>query len=300
MSGQTRHPGTEALAEFRAGLTGRLRGRKIAAHLAECQECASLDDRLAEVSAVLAAIPPPSLPDEIDRRVTAAISAEAALRGRQAGAPAISGPLAISDPPDSPGEPERDDQPRRPPRRVWSRGVPFYPGLKVPLSALVPALACLLLAFVGYVVSSGPGPARSPVASGRSSTPKPPRISAGAVPGVRPHTLGPAVRGPVTTFVVTASGTNYQRATLGTQVRQRLADSVGSQSGHNGSQPSGTLVGCVFHVTGNVRPSLVDRARYDSKPAYVIAVPGRVWVVAPSCTAADPGLIISAPLSPLS
>jgi hypothetical protein len=301
MSGQTRHPGTEALADFRAGHKNRLSSRKIAAHLAECQDCSSVSDRLGQVSTVLAAIPAPSLPDEVERRITAAISAEAGLRGRQAGAPAISGPLAISDLPGSPGEPEPVDRPRRAPRRGWSRRVPLYPGLKVPLSALIPAAACLLLAIVGYAVSGGPGPAPSPVAGGRGATPQVPRSSsAGAVvPGVRPHTLGPAMRGPAATFVVTASGTNYLRATLGTQVRQQLTGSPSAQPGADETQPSGALVGCVYHVTSNVKPSLVDHATYDSRPVYVIAVPGRVWVVSPSCTAADPGLIMSAPLSQL-
>jgi hypothetical protein len=59
---------------------------------------------------------------------------------------------------------------------------------------------------------------------------------------------------------------------------------------------SGTLVGCVLHLTGNVRPTLVDRATYQGQPAYVIAVPRHVWVVGPGCTATNPDLIASAGL----
>jgi hypothetical protein len=305
MSGQTRHPGTEALADFRAGLTGRLRGRRIAAHLAECQDCASVGDRLAQVSAVLASVPAPSLPSDVERHITAAIRAEAAARSQQAAAPDRLGA------PDRSARPDAPERARPASRRAWSRRIPVFPGLGVPIGALVPALACVL-AVVGYVLSSGPGPSSPSAASGISATPRLPKISAGAViPGERPHTLGPADigsgdngvgEGGVATFVVIASGTNYQAATLGAQVRQQAAayksaDSTSSTAGHNTAKPSGSLVGCVFHVTGNVLPSLVDHARYESKPAYVIATSNRVWVVAPSCTAADPEQITSMALS---
>ena len=284
MSGQTRHPGTEALADFRAGLTGRLRGRRLAAHLAECQECASNSDRLAEVSAVLAAIPAPSLPGDVERQITAAIGAEAAARSQR-----------VADP----DTPERAGRRQQASRRVWSRRIPLYPGRTVPLTALVPALACVVLAIVGFVLSSGPGPSRPAVADGGSTASQPPRISGSTLaPGERPHSVSPAERGPVATFVVIASDTNYQQATLGAQVRQQVA--ARSNTGHNTIKPSGSLVGCVFQVTGNVSPSLVVHARYESKPAYVIAVSNRAWVVAPSCTAADPALITSVALSPVS
>jgi hypothetical protein len=314
MSGQTRHPGTEALADFRAGLTGRLRGRRIAAHLAECQDCASVGDRLAEVSAVLASVPAPSLPSDVERQITAAIRAEATARSQQAAAPDTSAApdrLAAPDRSASPDAPERAERARPASRRAWSRRIPVFPGLGVPIGALVPALACVL-AVVGYVLSTGPGPSGPSAAIGISATPRLPKISAGAViPGERPHTLGPADigsgdsgvgEGGVATFVVIASGTNYQSATLGAQVRQQAAtyksaDSTSSTAGHNTAKPSGSLVGCVFHVTGNALPSLVDHARYESKPAYVIATSNRVWVVAPSCTATDPEQITSMALS---
>ena len=54
------------------------------------------------------------------------------------------------------------------------------------------------------------------------------------------------------------------------------------------------------HLTGGVTPSLVDRASYDGTPAYIIAVPSRVWVVRLGCTAADPQEITSVSLTGLS
>jgi hypothetical protein len=40
----------------------------------------------------------------------------------------------------------------------------------------------------------------------------------------------------------------------------------------------------------------VDKASYDGIPAYIIAVPTRVWVVGRGCTAADTQLIVQARL----
>ena len=49
----------------------------------------------------------------------------------------------------------------------------------------------------------------------------------------------------------------------------------------------------VLHLTGQMRPSLVDRATYQGKPAYVIAVTNWAWVVGTGCTATNPELIAS-------
>jgi len=57
--------------------------------------------------------------------------------------------------------------------------------------------------------------------------------------------------------------------------------------------PSRSLVGCVMHLTGDVRPELVDRATYQSRPAYVIAIPDEAWVVGVACTATRPALMAS-------
>ncbi len=53
-------------------------------------------------------------------------------------------------------------------------------------------------------------------------------------------------------------------------------------------------------LTGGVTPRLVDRATYDGTPAYIIAVPSRVWVVGLGCTAANPQEITSVSLTGLS
>ena len=95
-------------------------------------------------------------------------------------------------------------------------------------------------------------------------------------------------------FSVTASGTSYQEATLAEQVRAELAKSANAApQPADAAAPSAQLAGCVLHLTGQERPSLVDRATYQGKPAYVIAVANWAWVVRTGCTASNPELIAS-------
>ncbi len=74
------HPDAEALARYRAGDVDGFRGRRLAAHVAGCARCASVTDDLAAVSTLLASVPAPSMPDAVERQITAALAAEAATR----------------------------------------------------------------------------------------------------------------------------------------------------------------------------------------------------------------------------
>jgi hypothetical protein len=74
------------------------------------------------------------------------------------------------------------------------------------------------------------------------------------------------------------------------------SSSVSSSSGGGFYQPSARLQGCVSKVTDGVMPTLVDKATYDGKPAYIIAVARQAWVVGPGCTAADTDVIAQVPL----
>jgi hypothetical protein len=157
-----------------------------------------------------------------------------------------------------------------------------------------------------------------------------PSAFAGTHDGSAPQyqTRRPQVNGPNTDFAVTESGTKYQGATLASQVRVQLevlnptagaptassaptsasqtpaasasASSSASASGPASTTGSARLAGCVSRVTDGVTPSLVDQASYDGIPAYIIAIPSRVWVVRLGCTAADPQEITSVSLTGLS
>ena len=78
MRRQTGHLDTDVLAEFRAGLITGRRRRAIAAHLTGCARCSAADTQLAELSALLAAIPAPVMPDSVAQRLDAALAAEVA------------------------------------------------------------------------------------------------------------------------------------------------------------------------------------------------------------------------------
>ena len=76
MRGQMTHLDSDVLAEFHAGLITGRRSVKIAAHLAGCDRCTALDDRLAGVSALLASVPAPSMPDSVAQRLEVVLAAE--------------------------------------------------------------------------------------------------------------------------------------------------------------------------------------------------------------------------------
>ena len=160
------------------------------------------------------------------------------------------------------------------------------------------AAACLVLFGGVYGIahlssgsssSSAASSAAGTAAAGSESSP----LAGAQAPGT--HTrLEPADSGQAAAFAVTASGTNYQSATLAQQVRAQLARPAKTAVPPAAeAAPSAQLSACVLHLTGQMRPSLVDRATYQGKPAYVIAVTNWAWVVGTGCTASNPELIAS-------
>src|SRR5215469_15275261 len=73
------HPDATAIAEYREGLTDGRRARRLAAHVATCEHCASVNDQLAAVTTTLASAPDPAMPDFVERRIMAALATEASL-----------------------------------------------------------------------------------------------------------------------------------------------------------------------------------------------------------------------------
>ncbi|GAA1841937.1 anti-sigma factor family protein [Actinomadura bangladeshensis] len=105
----------------------------------------------------------------------------------------------------------------------------------------------------------------------------------GSAHGVAPNAA------PAAAFTVASSGTDYRARTLGAQVDRLLAGDreVKRASG----EPSAQLKGCVNGVTRGLAPALVDNAKYEGRPATVIAVHGdqsgkwNIWVVGADCSA---------------
>jgi hypothetical protein len=278
MTGQ-RHPDATAIAEYREGLTSGRRARRVAAHVASCEHCASVNDQLAAVTTALASAPDPALPDAVERRIMAALATEAS--------PATETPQST--------ETTRDTALRRPGGR---RSGPGGHRWLRPAMLASAAAACLVLFGGIYGIahlssgsssSSAASSAAGSAAAGSASSP----LAGAQAPGA--HTrLEPAESAPTAAFTVTASGTSYQPATLAAQVRAEVAkpNKTAAQPADKAA-PSAQLAGCVLHLTGRARPSLVDRATYQGKPAYVIAVANWAWVVGTGCTASNPELIAS-------
>jgi hypothetical protein len=191
-------------------------------------------------------------------------------------------------------------------------------------------VSCLVLTGFGFLVTRGSGSSSSSSAPSAASSQSAsaaagatvPQPAAGRASEEKPGEANtePSASAP-TGFLVYSTGTAYERSTLAGQVRAQLGShdfgslgpaaadnsasatapapavsSAGSTSGVGGSSPSPGLSGCVSKVTGGAAPSLVDKASYDGIPAYIIAVPTRVWVVRRGCTAADTQLIAAVPL----
>ena len=123
-------------------------------------------------------------------------------------------------------------------------------------------------------------------------------------------TAGPENPDSTASFQVTASGTDYERATLAAQARAAMAarstaagstaaGSTAAGSTAAGTAPGAALRGCVLEVTGGATPRLVDRAAYQGEPAYIVADSTHVWVVGRGCTAATTDLIVSVALAGL-
>ena len=292
-----RHPDATALAEYKAGLTGGRRARRLAAHVAGCASCASVNDQLAAVTTVLASAPEPAMPDAVESRIIAALATEAALVTETPhDTEAAHGTAAKRDTALRPVGGDGGGSRRRPGGRSGRSG----PGNRWLRPAVLASAAAACLVLLGGVYgiahlssgsssSSAASSAAGTAAAGSESSP----LAGAQAPGT--HTrLEPADSGQAAAFAVTASGTNYQSATLAQQVRAQLARPAKTAAPPAAeAAPSAQLSACVLHLTGQMRPSLVDRATYQGKPAYVIAVPNWAWVVGTGCTASNPELIAS-------
>lgn len=189
-------------------------------------------------------------------------------------------------------------------------------------------LVCLVIAGFGYLIFHNGTPSGSTMSSTYAEA-APAAASASSHAGSSAGRAASAPRpdqgdvsghpGNSSSFPVRESGTRYEPATLAGQVRTALAATGGGSSpgaeasaaasasassssafSAGGFLPSAALAGCVDSLTGGVTPSLVDRASYAGKPAYVIAVPSRAWVVGLGCTAASQRLITTIALAGLS
>jgi hypothetical protein len=256
------HLDADVLAEFRAGLIGGRRGARIAGHLADCERCAELSGQLAEVSALLATVPAPVMPQSVAHRLDTVLAAEAArdIYPERAGAPPVRSP------------------------ETRSRGFRL-----IALRVLVPA-AAVLLAAAGYGLSRiGSGPTGQ-AASGSAAKPTVNSPVLGAEPGatIGVHQGMSPQRVPQSAFPFVTSSVDFQPATI----RQQLAGQLKAAPESGTAKPApAPLQACVREAAGGARPVLVENARFRGQPATIIVVlkgsGDEVLVAGPGCPAGD-------------
>ena len=324
----TRHVDAETLARYRQDDLRRRRASRIRAHLAGCGRCRALDEDLAGVTALLADVQPPPMPEHLAARIQTALAAEAARRvtlptgdtgTATAGARTGSAGTAAREATAAPGGRAARHERPRPGRRQ-----PWLPRLSSPvaLRTMAAAAVVVVLAGGGYEIARHVGgssasrtsasapAARQPISGPNQSASA---ASGGALPQRRylraGHQYVPLV----------ASGTNYAPATLTGQVRYTLAQyGPLARSGPSGANsplassppepfldiPVSTLTGCITRIAAGQQALLVDVARYQGRPAIVIVTrasaggPEQVWVVGRGCSRASRDLLTHATVAP--
>jgi hypothetical protein len=269
------HLDTDVLAEFRAGLITGRRAAKIAAHLAGCDHCAALDDRLAGVSVLLASVPAPVLPETVAQRLETVLAAEVEKRNypERAGA----------DP-----SPDRESH-KRPARHQGSR--------LLRMRVLAPVgVAVALLAAGGYglsLIGSGPAVQAASSSAGRAAS----AADGGAEPAAGQPGAKPKMM-PTARFTAVSSGTDYRRATLGQQLKAEMSAAPALLS----RALSGKAMACVRLVTSGANPVFVDSARFEGQPAtIVVARTGQhdaAWVTVPDCSTTGRDVLYKTTLPP--
>jgi len=267
------HLDTDVLAEFRAGLITGRRGVKIAAHLAGCDRCTALDDKLAGVAALLASVPAPPMPDSVARRLEAVLAAEVTRKNYPERAQV-----------DRPGKSGTHDRP------AAKRGFRLATWrVLVPVSAAV-----VLLAAGGYGLSllvGGPGSPSISSAAGSAATPS--AASSSSVAAAAPVNGG-ASRREIPNLPV-----NITPATLRHYVEAELQLPPASRPT---KAASSRVLGCVHHLAGTAPLVLVESAPFQGQPATIIvARTGQhdtVWVAGPGCSATSRQVLDTITLSP--
>jgi len=328
----TRHLDAETLARYRQEDLSRRRGSRVRAHLAWCERCRALDEELAGVTALLADVQPPPMPEHLAARIQTALAAEAARR-------VVLAVQATSTAPGGAAEGEAP-QPRTesagtavPDRRTSRHGrhgrrQPWAFRLSSPaaLRTMAAAAAAVVLAGGGYEIaahvggSRQPGPAVSGRAAGSAATNPhvagPESGAAGtASPAPQLHYEYAGRQGSVTAVV---TGTSFTPANLRSQVRNDLASGVAGTAPHArrssasaaqegatvGGIPVLTLEGCVSRIAAGHKVLLVEVAHYEGQSATVIVTaasadsPEQVWVAGMGCSRSSSDLLAHATLAP--
>ncbi len=289
MRGQMTHLDTDVLAEFRAGLITGRRGAKITAHLAGCDRCTALDDQLAGVSALLASVPAPPMPDSVAQRLEVVLAAEVTSRNYPERAQV-----------DRPGD---SGAPDRPPVKRGFRLATWR------VLAPVGAVVVLAAGFGLSQIAHGPGShiaassgAASTASSGAASTASAAAggaaksASRAAPPGAAAMSPAPSAH---SQFRSGNQPVDVSRATLRQQVETELHKPRASRPV---TTASSQVRGCVHLLAGSDPVELVQKAQFEGRPATIIvARTGQgysAWVAGPDCSATNREVLETITLPP--
>lgn len=304
-----RHFSAQTLALYREdGLTGR-KASRVRAHLAGCELCAGRSSDLAEVSAVLAQVEAPAMPEHLADRIMLVLASESAARAGESsaraggtaadGAGAASSPSAASSPAHIPGRPDLPERTRR-------KGRSWLPGLSAPLAlrTLAATAAVALIAGGGYLFATSGGSSVESAGGGTAARPGPsaagvPKGTAGVerAPSYSPVNYHRA--GTKATTIAVKDNTDFTPRSLAGQVR-RVVRSHGVNASIAASpavptatkSPGGTstpeprvqqskfapqlsvphLGGCLTTLSAGRKVLLADIARYLGKPAMIVVL----------------------------
>jgi hypothetical protein len=265
------HLDTDVLAEFRAGLITGRRGVKITAHLARCDRCTALDDRLAGVSMLLASVPAPPMPDRVAQRLDTVLAAEVTKKNYAERAQV-----------DRPGESGAHDRP------AAKRGFRLATWrVLVPVGA-----AAVLLAAGGYGVSlighgSGSQTAASSAAGSASSSSAAAGSAAKAASSGRPAAAAPLYPAPSAHPQLKSGHQPVDVSPL--TLRQHVEGELRlARASRPTKAASPQVLGCIQLLAGSAPLELVESVRFDGQPATIIVAREstgyRAWVAGPNCS----------------
>lgn len=274
MRGQMTHLDTSVLAEFRAGLITGRRGARIAAHLAGCGRCTALDARLAGVSALLASVPAPAVPEKVAERLDTVLAAEVARR---------------DDPERSRREQARESASS--PRRAGSGGFRL-----MSLRVLAPVAAAVLAAG-GYGLSQIPhGPGSQVTASSAGSAPSASSAAKAANRAEAPPASARSAPSAMPAFpaqlIVVTIRTDFLKATLEQQLAAALRVTPAASAEH---PATARMRACVQLVSGGASVIRVYSAHFEGQPATIIVARSghgeKAWVAGANCSGTDRDVI---------
>ena len=256
MRGQMTHLDSNVLAEFRAGLITGRRGDRIAAHLAGCERCTSLDDQLARVSALLASVPAPALPDHVAQRLDTVLSAEVvAAEAARKNSPERAGR-------DGAGE---SAAPRRP---RGNRGFRL-----LALRVLAPAAGVVLLAAGVFGLSrlsaGSTGSSAASSAAGSAARATAGATSASGRVNAPAESPAPQSHRRSSAGAAVISPPSFTRAGFRQQVEQELT--AATAAGPPKTAPA-AVQACVRNLAGHASLLLAERASYEGQPATLVVI----------------------------